>query len=51
MTGQPFLGDKDALLQTLLPDQLAFDMAVNIFNYQSGACLPLSKRTSWSMAS
>jgi (S)-ureidoglycine aminohydrolase len=40
VTGQPFLGDKDALLQTLLPDQLAFDMAVNIFNYQSGACLP-----------
>jgi (S)-ureidoglycine aminohydrolase len=40
VTGQPFLGDEDALLQTLLPDNASFDMAVNIFNYKSGACLP-----------
>jgi (S)-ureidoglycine aminohydrolase len=40
VTGQPFLGDQDARLQTLLPDHPSFDMAVNIFNYNSGACLP-----------
>jgi len=38
--GQPFLGNKDARLQVLLPDQLAFDLAVNIFTYQPGATLP-----------
>jgi (S)-ureidoglycine aminohydrolase len=38
--GQPFLGNKDARLQVLLPDQPAFDMAVNIFTYQPGATLP-----------
>jgi (S)-ureidoglycine aminohydrolase len=40
VTGQPFLGDEDALLQTLLPEHASFDMAVNIFNFKSGACLP-----------
>jgi (S)-ureidoglycine aminohydrolase len=40
ITGQPFLGNKDALLQVLLPDNLSFDMAVNIFTYQPGATLP-----------
>ena len=38
--GLPFLGNSKALLQTLLPDTLAFDMAVNIFVYQPGAALP-----------
>jgi (S)-ureidoglycine aminohydrolase len=38
--GQPFLGNEDARLQVLLPDELAFDMAVNIFTYQPGATLP-----------
>src|SRR4051812_14096433 len=38
--GQPFLGDPDARLQVLLPDEPAFDMAVNIFTYQPGATLP-----------
>ena len=38
--GQPFLGNDDARLQVLLPDQPAYDMAVNIFTYQSGATLP-----------
>ena len=37
---QPFLGNEDALLKVLLPDQPAFDMAVNIFTYQPGATLP-----------
>jgi len=38
--GQPFLGNEDARLQVLLPDEPAFDMAVNIFSYQPGATLP-----------
>ena len=38
--GQPFLGNDDARLQVLLPDRPDFDMAVNIFTYQSGATLP-----------
>lgn len=36
----PFLGDPDAILTTLLPDDPSFDMAVNVFTYQSGAALP-----------
>ena len=40
VSGQPFLGNKDARLQVLLPDTMAFDMAVNIFTYQPGATLP-----------
>jgi len=38
--GEPFLGDPDARLQILLPDEPAFDVAVNIFTYQPGATLP-----------
>jgi (S)-ureidoglycine aminohydrolase len=38
--GRPFLGNKDARLQVLLPDEPAFDLAVNIFTYQPGAALP-----------
>lgn len=38
--GQPFLGDPDARLKTLLPDTPAYDMAVNLFTYQPGARLP-----------
>ncbi len=38
--GVPFLGDPDARLQVLLPDEPSFDMAVNIFTYQPGAALP-----------
>jgi (S)-ureidoglycine aminohydrolase len=38
--GEPFLGNPDARLQVLLPDRPEFDLAVNIFTYQSGATLP-----------
>src|SRR5947207_7957580 len=38
--GQPFMGNEDARLQVLLPDEAGFDMAVNIFTYQPGATLP-----------
>jgi (S)-ureidoglycine aminohydrolase len=37
---EPFLGDPDARLSTLLPIEPAFDMAVNVFVYQPGATLP-----------
>jgi len=39
--GMPFLGDPDARLQTLLPTEPAFDLAVNRFTFQPGAALPL----------
>jgi (S)-ureidoglycine aminohydrolase len=38
--GQPFLGNDDARLQVLLPEHVAFDLAMNIFTYQPGATLP-----------
>ena len=38
--GEPFMGDPDAVLQTLLPITPLYDMAVNIFTYQPGATLP-----------
>ena len=40
ISGQPFLGNADTRLQVLVPDQQAFDLAVNIFTYQPGATLP-----------
>jgi (S)-ureidoglycine aminohydrolase len=40
VAAKPFLGNKDARLQVLLPEAPAFDMAVNIFTYQPGATLP-----------
>ncbi|MBS1669226.1 MAG: (S)-ureidoglycine aminohydrolase [Bacteroidetes bacterium] len=36
-----YLGDDALRLQVLLPDNLSFDMAVNIFTYESGGHLPL----------
>jgi (S)-ureidoglycine aminohydrolase len=38
--GVPFLGDADAILKTLLPEEPSFDLAVNIFTYRPGATLP-----------
>ena len=38
--GPAFLGDPALRLQVLLPDTLSFDMAVNIFTYDSGGHLP-----------
>jgi len=38
--GAPFLGDDNARLRTLLPDSLEYDMAVNLFTFQSGTALP-----------
>lgn len=40
IVGEPFLGNPNALLQTLLPIDPRFDLAMNIFTYQPGATLP-----------
>lgn len=37
---EPFMGDEDAMLATLLPTDTGFDMAVNVFTYEPGATLP-----------
>ena len=37
----PFLGDPDARLQTLIPDDLGYDFGMNVFTFEPGACLPL----------
>jgi (S)-ureidoglycine aminohydrolase len=39
--GAPFMGDPDALLKVLLPQEPAFDLAVNVFTFRPGATLPL----------
>lgn len=41
ITGNEYLGDPALRLQVLLPDELSFDMAVNIFTYDPGGHLPL----------
>jgi (S)-ureidoglycine aminohydrolase len=40
VAGTPFLGGDSLRLQVLLPDELPFDMAVNIFTYDPGGHLP-----------
>lgn len=40
MEGEAYMGNPKARLKTLLPDDVKFDMAVNIFTYQPGATLP-----------
>ncbi len=39
--GPSYLGDDALRLQVLLPDDLSFDMAVNIFTYDPGGNLPM----------
>lgn len=38
---QAFMGDEGAQLRLLLPDDSAYDMAINIFHFESGSALPL----------
>lgn len=40
VAGSPFLGNPRAILQTLLPEDPAFDLAVNLFTFEPGAALP-----------
>ena len=37
---QPFLGNEHARLQLLIPDELPYDLAMNIFTFDAGHCLP-----------
>jgi (S)-ureidoglycine aminohydrolase len=39
--GKEYMGDPALRLQVLLPDDLSFDMAVNIFTYDPGGHLPM----------
>jgi (S)-ureidoglycine aminohydrolase len=41
IAGPTYLGDPALRLQVLLPDNLSFDMAVNIFTYDPGGHLPM----------
>jgi (S)-ureidoglycine aminohydrolase len=41
ISGNEYLGDPALRLQVLLPDNLSFDMAVNIFTYDPGGHLPM----------
>src|SRR5438552_2624526 len=38
--GEPYMGNEKALLQLLIPDDLQYDMVVNIFSFEPGQCLP-----------
>ncbi|MBC7980931.1 MAG: (S)-ureidoglycine aminohydrolase [Armatimonadetes bacterium] len=40
VVGEPFLGNEKTRLQVLLPTDDRYDLAVNIFTYESGATLP-----------
>lgn len=37
----PFLSDPGARLRVLLPEEPAFDLAVNVFAFEPGATLPM----------
>ncbi len=39
--GEAFMGDEGARLQTLLPDEMGFDLATNIFTFEPGHRLPV----------
>lgn len=41
--GQVYMGDEGALLQSLIPDDLSYDLAVNIFTFESGHSLPVTE--------
>lgn len=41
VTPQAFMGDESLLVRALLPDNPAFDFAVNTMTYQPGAALPM----------
>lgn len=41
VAAEPFMGDPDAMLKTLLPDGPEFDLAVNLFEFTPGAALPM----------
>jgi (S)-ureidoglycine aminohydrolase len=38
--GEAYLGNQHARLQVLIPDELPYDLAINIFTFDPGHCLP-----------
>ncbi|MEO5616772.1 MAG: (S)-ureidoglycine aminohydrolase [Candidatus Eisenbacteria bacterium] len=43
LKGEPFMGVEELLLKTLLPTDIAFDMAMNIFTFPPGFSLPITE--------
>ena len=41
--GEVYMGDEGALLQSLIPADLSFDLAMNIFTFQTGHSLPVTE--------
>lgn len=41
--GEVYMGDNGALLQTLIPDEFGYDLAMNIFTFQVGHSLPVTE--------
>jgi (S)-ureidoglycine aminohydrolase len=41
--GEVYMGDGGALLQTLIPDEFSYDMAMNIFTFETGHSLPVTE--------
>ncbi|HMP72608.1 MAG TPA: (S)-ureidoglycine aminohydrolase [Kiritimatiellia bacterium] len=41
--GEIYMGDKGALLKTLIPDEFAYDLAMNIFTFEVGHSLPVTE--------
>lgn len=41
--GEVYAGDPGAILQVLIPDDLAYDLAMNIFTFQTGHSLPVTE--------
>jgi (S)-ureidoglycine aminohydrolase len=41
--GAPYMGDAGARLQALIPDDLSYDMAMNIFTFDTGHSLPITE--------
>jgi (S)-ureidoglycine aminohydrolase len=41
ISGQPLMGDEALQVRTLLPADVAFDMAVNTMTFEPGASLPM----------
>ncbi len=43
IAGEPFMGVEELLLKKLLPDEVAFDMAMNVFTFPPGFSLPITE--------
>jgi (S)-ureidoglycine aminohydrolase len=41
--GEVYVGDPGALLQTLIPNEEAYDLAMNIFTFETGHSLPVTE--------